>query len=96
MWAYAFPDGRIEVDHMIAAGDFVVVEYVGRGTHAGPLRGSGRTVSPTGRSITLDICDVLEIRDGMIRSARSYFDSGSLMMQLGLMAEAGAETRVRT
>ncbi len=95
-WAEAFPDGKIEVDHLISAGDLVVVEFTGRGTHTGPLRMSGKTVAATGRSITLDLCDVLEIQNERIHSLRSYFDSGSLLIQLGAVMELGTETRVRT
>lgn len=96
MWAEAFPDGKIEIDHIITAGDFAVVEFTARGTHTGPLRISGKALSATGRSITLDICDVIEIQAERIHSLRSYFDAGSLLMQLGLIVEAGTETRVRT
>ena len=35
MWAEAFPDGRITIDHVYETGDTVVVEYTGRGTHTG-------------------------------------------------------------
>lgn len=96
MWADALPDGKVEIEHMIVAGEYAVVEFTGRGTHTGPLRTSERTIEATGRSITLSFCEVIKVSGGKIHSVRSYFDSGSLMMQLGLMAEAGAETRVRT
>ena len=33
MWADAFPDAAITVDRVIPAGDMVVVEFTGRGTH---------------------------------------------------------------
>jgi hypothetical protein len=34
--------------------------------------------------VTLQFCDVTEFRDGKVKSTRSYFDSGSMMAQLGL------------
>jgi len=35
----------------------------------------------------LEFCDVLQFRDGRVWSRRRYFDSGSMMSQLGLAAE---------
>lgn len=87
MWADAFPDGAITVDRLIASGDLVVVEYTGHGTHTGTLVTSMGDLPATGRTVTMQLCDVTEFEDGKIRSQRSYFDSGSLMAQLGLGAE---------
>ena len=84
MWADGFPDGTITIDNIIAAGDSVVVEFTGRGTHTGTLVTSMGSISATGRPVTLKLCDVVEFRDGLVKSQRSYFDSGSLMAQLGL------------
>jgi steroid delta-isomerase-like uncharacterized protein len=86
-WAEGFPDGRITVDNTLAAGDTVVVEFSGRGTHTGTLRTSMGDIPATGKSLTLHLCDVLEFRDGKIVRQRSYFDSGSMMAQLGLLPE---------
>jgi steroid delta-isomerase-like uncharacterized protein len=91
MWADGFPDGRVQVDNVFTAGDSVAVEYTGTGTQTGPLRSPGGEIPATGRSVTLHLCDVLEIKDGKIRSVRSYFDSASLLMQLGVMPEAGIQ-----
>jgi len=41
-------------------------------------------ISATGKSLTLKLCDVLEFRDDLLVRQRSYFDSGSMMAQLGL------------
>jgi steroid delta-isomerase-like uncharacterized protein len=93
MWADAFPDGRVEIDRVISAGDQVVLQFTGRGTHTGPLRSSGGEIPATGRSVTLNLCDVHEIRNGKIHSVESYFDSASLLTQLGVMPEAGVEAK---
>ena len=90
MWAAGFPDAAVTVDRVIASGDHVVVEFTGRGTHTGTLRTSMGDIPATGRSLTLQLCDVMEIRDGMIQGQRTYFDTGSMMAQLGLMAEQTA------
>jgi len=93
MWATAFPDGMAVVDRVIASGHHVVVEYTGRGTHTGTLSTSMGDIPATGRSVTLQMCDVLEFENGKVRSQRSYFDTGSLMAQLGLGAEQTTSTR---
>ena len=83
----AFPDGQVQIDRTFAAGDYVCVEFTGRGTHTGTLRSAGGEIAATGRSITLHLCDVVEVRNARIHAVRSYFDSASLMMQIGAMPE---------
>jgi len=85
MWADAFPDGRITIDHVHSAGDTVVVEFTGRGTHTGTMETSMGSIPATGKSVTLHLCDVLEFSGGKIKAQRNYLDTGSFMMQLGLM-----------
>jgi steroid delta-isomerase-like uncharacterized protein len=94
MWADAFPDGRVKVERAVASDDYVSVELTGKGTHTGPLRGAGGDIPATGRSLTLHLCDFYEIRDGKIRSINSYFDSVSMLMQLGIMPELRVEAKV--
>lgn len=92
-WYGGFPDGRITIDNIIDAGDTVVVEFTGRGTHTGPLVTSMGEIPATGRSVTLSLCDVLEFKDGKIAVQRTYFDTGSMMAQLGLVPEQTATTQ---
>lgn len=87
MWANGFPDGEVTVDQVIESGDLVVVEFTGRGTHTGTLVTSMGEIPATGRSMTLQLCDVMEFKDGKVQSQKTYFDSGSMMAQLGLTAE---------
>jgi steroid delta-isomerase-like uncharacterized protein len=89
-WATAFPDGRVEIRRVIAGEDGAAIEYIGRGTHTGPLAGPGGTIPATGRRGELALCDVIEIEQGQIRRVRSYFDSATLMRQLGIRADSGA------
>lgn len=86
MWADAFPDGRITIDHVYSAGDGVVVEFTGHGTHTGTMNTSMGSIPATGRSVTLHLCDVLEFSNGKVKEQRSYIDTGSLMAQLGVTA----------
>jgi steroid delta-isomerase-like uncharacterized protein len=80
MFANAFPDGRIDVQKVLAAGDSAIVEFIGSGTHKGDLMG----IAPTGRSLRLPICDLIEVRDGKICAEREYMDMLYLMQQLGV------------
>jgi steroid delta-isomerase-like uncharacterized protein len=93
MWAEAFPDGQITIDNILAAGDHVVVEFTGRGTQTGTLVGPGGSIPATGRSVTLQLCDVLEFGDDKVRSQRTYFDGASLLAQLGVTTEQAATTK---
>jgi predicted ester cyclase len=86
MWASGFPDGRVTIDSIVADGDRVVVEFTGRGTHTGTFVTSMGEIPPTGKSVTLKMCDVLELAEGKIRAQRSYLDTGSMMVQLGLIS----------
>ena len=92
MWAEGFPDGEVEIDAVIADGDTVAVQYTGRGTQTGTLRSPGGEIPATGRSVTLQLVDVLRFENGKIVSMKTYFDSASLLAQLGVMPEAGVAT----
>ena len=94
MWADGFPDGKVTVDRVIASGDYVVVEFTGRGTHTGTLVTSMGEIPATGRSLTLQLCDVMEFKDGKVQSQTTYFDSGSMMAQLGITAEQMASQKM--
>ena len=78
-WATAFPDGRVEITNLVAAGEWVVAEFTGRGTHTGALRGPVGEIAATGRPVAVQFCDVVQIRNGKIVGGRSYFDSATLM-----------------
>ena len=80
MFATAFPDGKIDVQKITVTGDTAIVEFTGRGTHTGDLMG----IAPTGRQISIPVCDILEIRDGKIIAEREYMDMLTMMQQLGV------------
>jgi len=85
-YATAFPDGRIEVTSIKEAGDTAIVEFVARGTHKGDLMG----IAPTGKSIDIRVCNVMDIRDGKIHKEREYFDALTMMAQLGVVKDPTA------
>ncbi|MDQ3992138.1 MAG: ester cyclase [Actinomycetota bacterium] len=90
MWADGFPDSRTEITDTISEGDRIAVLYRGRGTHTGTLRNASGEIPATGKEVTLELCDVIQVRNGKVQSVRTYFDSGALLAQLGLMAAAPA------
>lgn len=83
MYATAFPDGRIDIKRIVAAGEFAVAELVGTGTNDGPFG----DVPATHREVRLPFCDVLTVRDGKIVRDRGYADTATMLRQLGLMPE---------
>ena len=80
MFGNAFPDGKGDIQKITAAGDIAIVEFIGRGTHKGDLMG----IAPTGRQVTVPVCDILEIRDNKIIAEREYMDMLTMMQQLGV------------
>ena len=84
-YAGAFGDGRLEVRKVYTQGDTAIAEMVARGTHTGDLMG----LAPTGRSVELTICNIIELRDGKIYREREYMDMLTLMAQLGVATTPG-------
>jgi predicted ester cyclase len=93
-WAAGFPDGRITVDTICESDDIVCVEYTGRGTHTGTLATPMGSFEPSGKTVELKFCDCWTFSpDGTVKEVRSYFDSTSLLVQIGAVPEmAGATT----
>jgi len=83
VYATAFPDGRIDIKSIVAAGNTAVAELVGNGTNDGPFG----DVPATHREVRMPFCDVLTIRDGKIVRDRAYGDTATMLAQLGLMPE---------
>lgn len=83
-WASGFPDGRIELVSIVAQGDRVMTEFIGRGTHTGAMKTPMGDLAPTGRRAELRFVDSFEMRGGKVANGRSYFDGLSFMAQLGL------------
>lgn len=78
----AFPDMVFEFPQQHSCGDHVsIIEFVVRGTHTGPLG----DIPATGKSAVAHVCNVIEVRDGLIHREREYFDTMSLLQQLGVV-----------
>jgi|SRR5580704_5127342 steroid delta-isomerase-like uncharacterized protein len=77
-----FPDLQIEIEETIASGDMVVVRARAKGTHAGTFAG----IPATGKSIVMELCNVLQIRDGKTVQGRVYADTLTMLRQLGVIS----------
>ncbi len=83
-WRAAFPDGEVKIVRVIVDGEWAVVEFVNRGTHTGTLKSSSGDFAPTGRSIEIRYCSVMRVHEGKVVEGRDYYDSASILRQLGL------------
>ncbi len=82
----AFPDLHFEVKLTLSQGDYVVVHWVGTGTHTGPLpTPSGGAIPPTGKKVTVPGSSTYQVREGKVARAWSFWDMSSLLGQLGLL-----------
>ncbi len=86
----ALPDARVELTNVLVDGDRVATEHVGRGTHRGPFVTPAGPIPPTGRPVELRIAEMYQVRAGKIRYLRAYYDSATLMRQLGLLPRHGS------
>ena len=77
----AFPDQRNEIHSLRHAEDSAVVEFDLLGTHLGDFAG----FPPTGKEFRCRMAAIFEFHGDRIISERVYFDSGTILRQLGLL-----------
>ena len=94
-WAAALPDLRIEIGRVAAAGDTAVVEYSLKGTHTGAMVSPGGFVPPTWSQVEIRLCDAVTLRDGKVVRIASYFDSGTMLRQMGLLPNSPLHAQER-
>lgn len=75
----AFPDFRLEIEDLVVDGELVWTRNVGSGTNDGPFMGR----PPTGRTIQIEVFDVLRVRDGKLVEHWGVPDRLGALMQLG-------------
>src|SRR5215213_8850448 len=76
----AFPDQRNELLALHHSDDAVIVEANLYGTHEGPFRG----LPPTGRKFEMRFCAIFVFDDDRLVCERVYFDSATVLRQLGI------------
>jgi steroid delta-isomerase-like uncharacterized protein len=81
----AFPDQRNELLALHHTDDAVIVEFDLLGTHRGPLRG----IPPTGRAFRCRMTAffIFEADGDRIVCERVYYDSATILRQLGLLPD---------
>jgi steroid delta-isomerase-like uncharacterized protein len=82
----AFPDQRNEVRSLRHGDDAVIVEFDLLGTHNGPLRG----LPATGRAFRCPMVALFVFEGDRIVCERVYFDSATILRQLGIIPDLTA------
>jgi predicted ester cyclase len=81
-WIDSFPDAAVEEVTYLDCGDHCVATFQGRGTNNGPIG----NLPPTGHRMDLGMCEVLRFdTSGRVAGGDIYYDSMSMMVQLGHM-----------
>lgn len=81
-WETAFSDASVGDPQYIDAGDHTVCLFQGRGTNDGVMG----PLQATGRRMDLPFCEVMTYdRQGQIVAGELFYDSTTMMVQLGLM-----------
>ena len=78
--AAAYPDAHIEIDDMIAEDDKVVTKKTFTGTNTGEFAG----MPATGKQVSLQYVDIMQVRDGRIVEHWLSMNQLSWMQQLGV------------
>jgi steroid delta-isomerase-like uncharacterized protein len=89
-WIHAFPDARITVQNEVAAGDWVVQEFIFEGTHTAPMQSPMGEIPATNRSLKGRGVQIFKVEGDAVVDTRLYFDQVQVMSQLGLMPEPAA------
>lgn len=84
-WKTMDPTCRIDVVRQLAGEEGVTNECVFHATQTGPLRPPMGEIPPTGKTVTVPICEVWRIHDGKLRSLINYADGVTIIAQLGLL-----------
>ncbi len=82
----AVPDLKMEVTSVLFSGDTIICEFIVSATFTGPLTTPEGEVAPTGNSVKMRSVTLFKIGpDGLIAEDRTYFDTFTQLMQLGLI-----------
>lgn len=83
-WATAFPDGHSIIRNVFSAGECVTIESTWHGTHSGPWRTPSGEIPASGKHVTFDYCTFSRIVDGQEVEGRHYFDTDTILRQMGV------------
>jgi predicted ester cyclase len=80
-----FPDFHLSIEQLDCVQDRVWLRMRGTGTNRGPFMGH----PATGRTLSIDVMDVVRVKDGRIAEQWGVPDHMSAMEQLGMLGEEG-------
>ena len=84
LYRAAFPDLRMDPEDVLVSGDKAVARVRATGTHQGEFMG----VPPTGKSIDVQLIDIIRFGDdGLAREHWGVFDLMAMMPQLGAVPD---------
>jgi steroid delta-isomerase-like uncharacterized protein len=78
-WKHAFSDAAVTEPTYLAAGDWTVARFQGRGSNDGDFG----PYPATGRRLDAPFCEMLRWADGKATEGAIYYDSATIMVQLG-------------
>lgn len=84
-WRDAFPDGRMDVDGLIAEGGLVAALLTWHGTHEGEFYGA----PPSGARVACTSIGIDAIDDGIIVDGWGELDMVGMMQQMGAFPKVG-------
>ena len=82
-WKTAFPDVAGTVTSSVASGNQAAIEVTWKGTHTGPLTTAEGTIPASGKIQETPGAVFYTFEGNKIKSSRQYFDSLTLMKQIG-------------
>jgi carboxymethylenebutenolidase len=83
------PDTEIELISRTIGRDRIVDEMIFKCTHTVAMDWFLPGVAPTGRRVEVPTVAIVEFRDGKIESEHIYWDQASVLVQIGLLHDAG-------
>ena len=86
-WGTTLPDSRATFDAAHVSGNIAILELTWRGTQTGALQTPAGDIPPTGKTIEIRACWVVEVAGDKVKSIRHYFDMATMLQQIGAMGE---------
>ena len=85
-WKTAFPDAVGTVTSAIASGNKAALEVTWTGTQTGPLVTAEGTIPASGKRQETPAAFLFTFESGKVKESRHYFDSMTLLKQIGAAA----------
>ena len=82
-WKTAFPDAVGTVTSAVASGNKAALEVTWKGTHTGPLGTAAGTIPASGKRQETPAAFFFTFEGDKIKESRHYFDSMTLLKQIG-------------